>query len=374
MSAPESLNNLESPVLCPSCGRTLDVLIINPAGELIGCEDCADEFGLAGGTMSLDDWNATDAVETVLSHYTLADWKVGKPAPTETQHPRAHYWEVTSAGHRYYLKRFHEWYPSTSIQYIHSILTHLAGEALPVPRWLPDRTGQSFVEEDGERWALYEALPGCQATEREWMWGRPRAAEMLATLHAALEDFTPEGEPFQPWCAWTLETVDHVLESWPPHPDLAPHLLRYVRERLATRYFGQLYPELPKLVVQGDFVASNVLWRGEMGNASICGVLDFERAHPDTALFDFAWGLGDRRPPLLRATVATYSRVRALTPIEREAMPEALLLGTIMALDLQLTYFGDMEAVAHLAQDLGMMVRDLEPLRRAVALKSAPLR
>jgi Ser/Thr protein kinase RdoA (MazF antagonist) len=350
------------------------VLIVNPAGELIGCEDCADEFGLAGGSMSLDDWNASDAVEAVLSRYALADWKVGKPVPTEAQHPRAHYWEVTSAGRRYYLKRFHEWYPPTSIQYTHSILTHLAGEALPVPRWVPDRDGRSFVEEGDERWALYEALPGRQATEREWMWGRPRAAEMLATLHAALEEFTPEGEPFQPWCAWTLETVDHVLESWPPHPDLAPHLLRYVRERLATRYFGQLYPELPKLVVHGDYMASNVLWRGDTGNASICGVLDFERAHSDTALFDFAWGLGDRRPPLLRATVATYSRVRPLSPIEREAVPEALLLGMIMSLDLQLTYFGDMEAVAHLAQDLGMIVRDLEPLRRAVALKSAPLR
>ncbi len=373
MSAPESLDP-ETPVYCPSCGRLLDVLIVDPAGELIGCEDCADAFGLAGGTMSLEDWNGTDAVNDVLHCFTLADWKVGKPAPTATQHPRAHYWEVTSADKRYFLKRFHEWYPSASIRYTHSILLHLVGQSVPVPRWVPNRSGESFTELDGQRWALYEVLPGRQATEAEWMWGRPKAAEMLATLHAALEGFTPEGEPCPAWHAWTLETLDEVLQSWAPHAELPPQLLGYVRERLAARYFGQLYPELPKLVVHGDYVASNVLWRGESANANICGVLDFERAHPDTALFDFAWGLGDRRPPLLRATVATYSRVRQLSPIEREAMPEALLLGMIMAIDLHMHYLGNMEAVSHLAQDLALIVRDLESLRKAVALKGPQLR
>ncbi|HEX6121883.1 MAG TPA: phosphotransferase [Ktedonobacterales bacterium] len=373
MSAPES-ENPDVTLVCPSCGHVLDVLVINPAGELIGCEECADEFGLAGGTMTFTEWNATDAVHAVLRHYALSDCKVSKPAPTETQHPRAHYWEITSGGRRYFLKRFHDWYPREAIHYTHSILSHLAGQAMPTPRWVADRDGASFVEHDGEYWALYEALPGRQANEREWMWGRPKAAEMLATLHAALEGFTPEGEPFQPWNAWTIEIVDHVIESWHPHPDLPPDLLGFVRDRLATRYFSELYPALPKLVVHGDFVASNVLWRGESVSANICGVLDFERAHPDTALFDFAWGLGDRRPPLLRATVATYSRVRPLSAIEREAMPEALLLGALMGIDMQMTYFGDLDQVSHLAQELAFLVRDLEPLRKAVALKGAPVR
>src|SRR5215469_13788874 len=99
MSAPESQNS-DNPLLCPSCGRLLDVLVINPAGELIGCEDCADEFGLAGGTMSLEEWNATDAVRAVLDRYALQGVEIGKPAPTETQHPRAHYWEITAGARR----------------------------------------------------------------------------------------------------------------------------------------------------------------------------------------------------------------------------------------------------------------------------------
>jgi hypothetical protein len=51
-----------------------------------------------------------------------------------------------------------------------------------------------------------------------------------------------------------------------------------------------------------------------------------------------------------------------------------LLLGALMGIDMQMTYFGDMDQVAHLAQELALLVRDLEPLRKAVALKGAPVR
>jgi Ser/Thr protein kinase RdoA (MazF antagonist) len=143
-----------------------------------------------------------------------------------------------------------------------------------------------------------------------------------------------------------------------------------VRERLATRYFGDLYPQLPKMVVHGDFTMANVLWRGESSNATISGVLDFERAHRDTPLFDLAWGLGDRRPPLLRATVAAYHRMRLLSAIEREALPEAMLLGLLMGIDMQMNYYHNMREVGRLARDLAMTVRDLESLRKAVAIKT----
>ncbi len=368
MSVPVS-SDADIPVFCPYCGKELDFLVINPAGELIGCEDCAVERGLAGDVISFEEWNATGALSDVLAHFGLANWTVRKPIPGSGQQPRAHYWEVLSGGSRFFLKRFYSWYPPESIRYMHSVMGHLAARGLPVPQWQPDRSGESFATSAGAHWALYRALDGRIATQQDWMWGRPRAAEMLASLHLALEAFVPEGEEFKPWGAWTLDTVDHVLESWQPHPELSPDLLGVVRDRLATRYFGMLYPELPKLVVHGDYLASNVLWRGDSMTATVSGVLDFERAHLDTALFDFAWGLGDRRPPLLRATIATYSRVRPLSVVEREALPEALLLGALMGIDMQMTYFHNMEEVTRLAQDLALMVRDLEALRKAVAVK-----
>ncbi len=359
----------EAPLLCPYCGSELDQLVVNPAGELIGCEECSEELGLAGEVMTLDEWNAPNLVQAALEQYSLTEWRAGKPRLTETQRPRAHFWEVFVGNKRYFLKQFHSWYPVESIRYVHSILAHLVDQGLPAPRVIPVASGASFTEVDGSHWALYQALDGRHATERDWMWGRPKAAEMLGALHHALEGFTPEGEPFQPWGAWTLETVDRVLENWRPHPDLSPDLLAFVRERLATRYFSMLYPQLPKLVVHGDFMTTNVLWRGDAVSASISGVLDFERAHMDTALFDFAWGLGDRRPPLLRATVASYSRMRPLSPIEREALPESLLLGQLMAIDMQMSYFNNMREVSRLAQELLMTVRDMEALRKAVAIR-----
>jgi Ser/Thr protein kinase RdoA (MazF antagonist) len=360
-----------APLHCPACARVLDVVTINPAGELIGCPDCAEDLGIAGEALTLEEWNAAETVREVLAQFPVVEGHIGKPPVRDGQRPRLHYWEVVAGNRRYFLKRFQDWYPAESIRYAHSILGHLAEEGVPAPRWVADRSGVNYTEVAGSRWALYRALEGRTAGEREWMWGRPKAAEFLASLHAALDGFTPEGEPFEPWHAWTLETVDRVLESWHPHPDLHPGLLDYVRDRLATRYFGELYPQLPKLVVHGDFVLTNVLWKSDPANPSITGVLDFERAHLDSALFDFAWGLGDRRPPLLRATVAAYSRERSLTPLEREALPEALLLGALMAIDMQMMYFRNQHEVSRLAQELGLMVRDLESLRKAVALKGA---
>lgn len=370
---PFEIPSFATPLLCPTCDEVLNLVVINPAGELIGCAACAEEQSVAGEELSLDEWNAAAAVMEVLGQYSLPEPHVGKPAARETQRPRLHYWEVAAGNKRYFLKRFQDWYPTTSITYMHSVLSYLAEEGLSVPRPVADRSGAGHTEIAGSRWALYRAIEGRAANERDWMWGRPKAAEMLARLHNMLEGFTPEGEPFEAWSAWTLKTVDGVLESWSHHPDLQPDLIHFVRDRLASRYFGQLYPELPKVVVHGDFVLSNVLWRGDVTNPTIAGVLDFERAHPDTALFDFAWGLGDRRPPLLRATVAAYSRERPLSPVEREALPEALLLGCLMSIDMQMTYFHNMREVSRLAQELELMVRDLESLRKAVALKGAPV-
>lgn len=369
---PAPLSPMTPPSLsCPSCGCVLDeVLVVNPAGELIGCEDCAENLGLAGGILTLEEWNARDTVEEILNNYPLQDWHISKPATTATQRPRAHYWEVVAGNKRYFLKRFHDWYPVDSIHYTHSILAHLFEEGLPVPRVIADKRGTNYCEGADSVWALYAARDGHQASENDWMWGRPKAAEMLATLHAALETCTPEGSSFQPWNAWSLETVDRVLESWQSAVELPDDLLGFVRDRLATRYFGDLYPQLPKQVVHGDFTQANVLWRGESSSATISGALDFERAHDDTVLFDFAWGLGDRRPPLLRATVAAYHRGRPLSAIEREALPEAMLLGLVMGIDMQMNYYHDLQQVRRLAHDLAMTVRDLESLRKAVALKA----
>ncbi|HLY31649.1 MAG TPA: hypothetical protein VKQ36_11510, partial [Ktedonobacterales bacterium] len=133
MTAPVSPDT-ETPLLCPYCNQELDQVVVNPAGELIGCEECTEELGLAGEVMTLDEWNAPTLVEAALRHYALPNWRASKPALTETQRPRAHYWEVFAGSKRYFLKQFHSWYPDESIRYTHSILDHLVDQGAPAPR------------------------------------------------------------------------------------------------------------------------------------------------------------------------------------------------------------------------------------------------
>jgi Ser/Thr protein kinase RdoA (MazF antagonist) len=357
--------------VCPLCGREAEAVVVNPAGELIGCEECAQRGAVPGETLTLDEWLAPAAVAEALGQYGITTYSVAKPAPAPGQPPRAHYWEIVAGPQHYFLKRFYDWYPVAAIQHLHSVLNHLAAppNPLPVPVPVPTQSGASYAESTGSNWALYYALDGRVTSNQDWMWSRPKAAETLAQIHFKLEHFTPQGEEFQPWGSWNLETVDSVLESWQPHPDLPPDLLRHIRERLAARYFGYLHPELPQFVIHGDYLPANLLWRSDGISSSVSGILDFEKAHRDTALYDFAWGLGDRRPPLLRATLATYTRVRPLSPVEREALPEALLLGALMGIDMQMTYFRNMVEVTHLAQDLHLLVRDLEAVRRVATGK-----
>jgi Ser/Thr protein kinase RdoA (MazF antagonist) len=365
----DELMTINDKLHCPTCDRALEEVFVNPAGEMIGCRSCTEKAGLAGESVSLEEWYASELVEEALSHYALIDPQAGKPAATATQRPRLHYWEVRTGNQRYFLKRFQDWYPTEAIRYIHSILRCLEENRLPTPRAVFNTVGVSFTEAGDSRWALYTALDGAAVDESGWMWGRPKAAETLAVIHHTLQDFSPQGAAFEPWAAWTEETVESVLESWSDLVNLPSDLLDFVHDRLIMRYFSELYPALPKQAIHGDFVLNNVLWRGTGANASVTGVLDFERAHRDTVLFDFAWGLGDRRPPLLRATVAAYTRLRPLSELEREALPEAMLLGCVMAIDMQLMYFQNVREVERLSKDLYQMARDLEALRKAVAPK-----
>ena len=97
---------------CPFCHRTLNEQVyVGPTGELIGCEDCAVERGLVGEPISLEEWFEPEGLHDVLRQFGLEAPQIRKPTPTPTQQPRAHYWEATAEGTRYFLKRFYSGVP-----------------------------------------------------------------------------------------------------------------------------------------------------------------------------------------------------------------------------------------------------------------------
>ena len=350
---------------CPICGRSLERMVVTRAGELIGCEDCAQSRGLTGEVLSLAEWVAHDAVRETLSQYGLGDYAATKPPQAPGRPPSAHLWEIGANGERFLLRRFHSRLATDAIRYEHSVLAQLRARGLPVALPVPASGGATFVTAGGARWALYPIMEGRPVGKQDWMWRVPKAAETLALLHVALASFQPEGAPYAGWDAWTLDTLDDMIGRWPARPEIPPDLVASVRARLAERYFGELYEQLPRTIVHGDFGLASVLWQGD----AVSGILNFERAHRDTPLFDFGRGIGMRWPPLMRAVVATYTRVRPLSPLEREALPEALLVGMLAGIDDELTTTGDPQELARRGQDLFFLLRDAEALRKAVAAK-----
>src|SRR5258708_566108 len=145
------VSTLESTVRCQFCGRVLDTFFVNPAGELIGCESCADLRGLAGELLTLEEWNAPAALPQVLRQFGIGDAEVRKPSPIPTQQPRTHYWEVLAPGGRYFLRRFYSWYPASAIRYMHSVTARLALYNIPAPQYIPTSAGLSYAC-SGWRW------------------------------------------------------------------------------------------------------------------------------------------------------------------------------------------------------------------------------
>ena len=88
MTAPLS-PDAEAPLTCPHCHHALHELVVNPAGELIGCESCAEELGLAGARA----WAATaDAGMLVVNCDTVDDdgsWRCMYSGPKPARIARA---------------------------------------------------------------------------------------------------------------------------------------------------------------------------------------------------------------------------------------------------------------------------------------------
>lgn len=348
-------------LLCPLCGRPCARIAMTAAGELICCEDCATERMMGAQLISPEDWEAAEAVAAALERFGLGGAVVSKTPQTPTTQPRAHIWEVTTPERRLVLKRYHAWLDEEAIRHEQSVLAHLAGRRFPVAAPLPAADGSGWVEVGGAHWGVFPALDGAPATGQDWMWRMTKAGAMLAELHLALRDCAPEGRADPAWDAWSLERLDTMLAQWPRLQPLAMDLLGNVRTQLAQHFFCGVYEALPRTIVHGEFAGAHILWRGE----AVTGVLDWERAHRDTPLYDFATGIGTRWPPMLRGVVATYSRVAPLTDDERAALPEALLLGALLGIDAQLRHYHNGQEAAHRIQEMAFMMRDVEALRKA---------
>ena len=232
-----------------------------------------------------------DAVARVLDHYGL------RPTGMSARNGVV---RIATTGGPKALVRYPAERRTRSIACEHSILLHLEAIRFPAVRVSVTDDGETIVQVDGGRFALYDDVPGRSlrarwvrsASEERWA----RAGALLATFHRRLEDFTPAGGPAtgsedapERDTAWHLATLEALANERPPgsNAPLARNW-RWLREqapRIAEpleRLGAELdHAPLSRTVVHGGFGPGSVRFpdRGPV-------LVDLERAHVDRRLVD----------------------------------------------------------------------------------------
>jgi homoserine kinase type II len=240
--------------------------------------------------------------------------------PIESGIENTNYFVTTTHG-RWVLTLF-ERLPEAELPFYLGLMAHLARHGIPCPAPVADHDDRYYSPLAGKPAALVSRLPG-RSVERP---GEAECAEvgaLLARMHLAGRSYSgylenPRGPRWWRKAASELE------------PHLAPEEARRLEEEIAF-LAERRFPELPRGAVHADLFRDNALFE----DGRLVGVIDFYFAGVDCLLFDLAvcandWCLADpardRRLDVgrVRALLAAYDALRALTPAEAEAWPAML--------------------------------------------------
>ena len=214
------------------------------------------------------------------------------------------HWLVAAGHERLVLRRWAQ--PADEVAYEMRLLTHLAALGWPVA---PVVAGPLIVE--GQAWSLAPFLGGEPPSTHDPLAEQRARGRLLAALHADLTQLGGFGQRGA-WrrCEAILqdERLDRVLaEHEGQRPDAVPILrwhLHRARERLAN-----LAPHrLSSSIIHGDWTT----WNLRFINGRLTGVLDFELAHLDHRIADFALSWRGKYD----AVIHGYHEVAPLAPEE----------------------------------------------------------
>lgn len=218
-----------------------------------------------------------------------------------------HHWTVRRR-ERLHVLRMLPAEASVGLDYELRLLDAVHARGWPVARAIAEP-----VDLNGATWCLFEHLDGSPGASHGDVAEQRGRGRLLAELHADLAEIDAGQRP-----GWV--EVANVLRD----PDLQQELRHFEREfpeegrtlrwhaERALQIFEEIDPDAllaPRLVLHGDFVPWNLLYR----EGRLSGVLDFEAAHFDVAVADFALSWRGRYD----GVVAGYDDVRPLTEVER---------------------------------------------------------
>ena len=190
------------------------------------------------------------------------------------------HWLVASGRERLVLRR---WASSTDdLDYELRLLERIAARGWPVA---PGVAGP--LESEGCVWSLFPFLPGSPPSADDSIKEQRARGRLLAQFHDDLAQLTEFGQRGT-WrrCEEILgdPAIDRVLTE---HERTRPEEVRALRwhlDRARERVAGLSLHERPGIIIHGDFTTWNL--RFQKGRLS--GILDFELAHRDHRVGDFA--------------------------------------------------------------------------------------
>ena len=247
------------------------------------------------------------------------------------------------------------------IIFVHAVQTFLHQEDFPVPRLLPNNSGETFSVcntplETGEVYALSEFIEGFDYDVANSDQLRA-SGEMLGRLHQQLHQFQPEIQLAEP----SLETeifiqlqerlsrLQPVVEEdlvLPTQIDSWIQEVEVLKSSVGALHDAQYEQDW---LIHGDYRAQNLKFDG----SDIRAILDLDTACPASRLYDLGYALvffpavyqdtpltSNQQSIFLRA----YESICPLSDAEREMLPTHLRLAFLrgMTLWLDLYYFAGM--------------------------------
>jgi Ser/Thr protein kinase RdoA (MazF antagonist) len=240
-----------------------------------------------------------------------------RPSPEVLEHFGVHliaalggrlnqHWLVEARGERLVLRRWSQ--PADQIDYELRLLSRIAALGWPVA---PAVAGP--LELDGYTWSLAPFLPGDPPSETYSIAEQHARGRLLAEFHASLAqlgDFGQRGG----WRRCEQILADHSLDQLlADHERARPEetqILRWHLDRARARAAGLRLHDRPGIVVHGDFAPWNLLFQA----GRLSGILDFELAHWDHRIGDFALAWRGKYDDVIHG----YAEVSPLEPEEWE--------------------------------------------------------
>jgi len=224
------------------------------------------------------------------------------------------------AGARFILTLYEKRVNVDDLPFFMALLDHVGARGCPVPRFIPDRAGQTLQTLCGRPAALIEFLSGVSVTQPT-----PAQAgatgEALGALHRAAEGFAGQRPNALGPASWHRLAADCGDGLDAIQPGLA------ARVRAELDFIDARWPAgLPQSAIHADLFPDNVLMRGD----AVGGLIDFYFSCTDIRAYDVAvthgaWCFspdgGAFHPDIAMAMMAGYARGHGLSAQEHAALP-----------------------------------------------------